>query len=801
MASYIDKIARLFGIKQQEEESKDTKFDVVKHYRILGEKETTQLINQIRIPNKSVSLSDDIPKLLEPLTKGLQSKRLDNEKLIALAPEIDQAAAILIPSILSPNDMRTTQFYINIDNEQEDSGTISKINDVLMTTFKDELGINTKLFHWLNTTMFRHGAKPLLILPSYVLNTIDQLTRVPDQSEKAASIESLCYKIDTDIDTNEFQAALEGISDEPINNPVTSKLEDPFDGDGAIEFTKELQVLGFKDSKMAAAQEMMSDNLNASLESAYNNSKPPGDDGKSYSGTRRYTAPFINISDIIGSKGEDTFSQPSILELPYESTIPIIIEGAPDNHIGYFIIMNDQGVPISADTHKGDDPEIHYKDTPTGSKRIDDLYKAFYGSGYTHQQRKASDGLKTSIVESVYSKYLDKVMAKGLDSVGLGDFNIKLSGDTIQVMFTRLLRQTKTKALFVPADYLVYLAFEYNENGTGKSKIDNIKFPLSLKMTLIITRLMALIESSINRRKLEITFDDTIANPIETLQQIKKELMKKKMHGISYDPNTIISSSIDKELTVVPNNIPGVENFSISDESNNVDYPRPDSDLMEEINNMYTLSLGVSPQSLSRFKEDELAISVATNNLFMSNQIVLAQTVVSDAMTKLLKVYISCSTHLKGNIAEILENSEIDDDGGDSSKMTSRLTNLINSITFSLPKPNIAFDKSQYENVREFTSLIDEILNTMLSGDLMDRDTEDDIKRLRAYTKRSILGDYLDKNTAFGSTFADDVFKDTPIVGITDMSQTIMNFSKALKDMKEKFSGEGGDSGGGGYGY
>ncbi len=793
MAKYMDKLLRVFGITVQKEEEPEevqpTKYEVAHNYRSISEDELKVFSEQVRIEGKQRKLVEDLPKMLEPLTADLQKKRIDNEKLIALAPEIDQAASILIPSILSPNDMRTNQFNLTIKAETEDENTLSEITKMLLNVFNDELKLNSKLYHWLYATMFRSGAKPLFVLPSDLLPKIDTLSK--------ASIESFCQPISLSSGSG-YTAALESLSLPEGGRKLVgnaSTIADTIEKEAGLFFTDNLVVMDFSTQQYTDKMNTSSARFTASIEELWD--APDTTDKESI---ERHKLPFINMNDFL--KESDKSQYPSIIELPYEAVIPIIIEGAPSNHIGYFILLNEQGIPISATINDGDsDKEIENLNNTSGSKRIDDLYKAFYGSSYTAEQKKLSNDLKSQVVESVYSEYLDSALNEKLDDMQMGSFSIGLTQDVINVMFTRLMRHTKTSVLFVPNELVTYIAFEFNDNGTGRSKIDNIKFPLSLKLTLIITRLISLIESSVNRRKLSVTFDDNIANPIETLQAIRKEIMKKKLHGISYDPNTIISSALDKELTVVPQNIPGIENFDISDEPNTVDYPRADDSLLEEINNMYILSLGVSPNSLNRFNEDDFAISIATNNLYMANQTRISQNVVSSCMTKLLKVFIKYSSKMKADITEILKASEVDQENdSDPEVLAVRLKNVVNGIQFTLPKPNIAFDKSQFEQIREYFSIIDEILNTTMADDMMDRDSQDDIKQLRAYAKRQMAMDYLHDNSAFGSDFKFDVFEEIEIEEILDVSQTMMNFKKASTALKEKLAG-GGDSGGGGGGY
>ena len=800
MATYMNKLMRVMGIKEQSNEPTTIapKYEVVDSFRTFSEKEISTFVDQVRTPSKKRAIAGDLPKLLDPLTKELQTKVLDNSRLIALAPEIDQAAAIIIPSILSPNDMRTNQFNIVIEAETEGTEVRAKIVKLLQAVFNDELKLSNKLYHWLYATKFRFGAKPLMILPSFVIPKIDEAT--------TASIESLCTgpSLLPSVGAEVLSAAVESIGEVPSDNPV--KLKD-ISNDNAkklaknLMFSTDISVLDYRKQMFDKTNDVSLETLSASLEGM----------GSQEEQAERLKAPFISLADLVEKNDENVDSHPSIMELPYESTIPIIIEGSPENHIGYFVLLNEYGVPITA---AEDDDENSFEKERVGevhgSKQIDDLYKAFYGSTYNTHHKKMGNELKTQVIEQVYSDYMDNLLSNELNHLGMNSFGVNMTGEITKVMFTRLMRDAKTAILFVPSHLLTYMAFEYNSNGTGRSKIDNIKFPLSLKLTLIITRLLALIESSINHRKLDITFDENIANPIETLRTIRKEIMRKKLSGISYDPNTIIKGVLDKGLTVVPNNIPGVENFNISESSNSVDYPTADDSLLQEITNMYTLSLGVSANSMNRLKEDDLAISVATNNLYMSNQIMTDQGIVAECMTKLLRTYTVHSTKLQRSIMEILNSTEIDDNkeenkGEGESSLTDkiikdRLKNIIQGIKFTLPRPNIAFDKSQFEQLREYMSMVDEILQTIMSDEMMDRDTQDDIKRLRAFSKRDMMFNHLRNNTSFAAEFETDFMDDIPLEEIIELQQKVANFKKGSEEitrvLKPEEGGDDNSSGG-----
>jgi hypothetical protein len=255
-----------------------------------------------------------------------------------------------------------------------------------------------------------------------------------------------------------------------------------------------------------------------------------------------------------------------------------------------------------------------------------------------------------------------------------------------------------------------------------------------------------------------------------------------------------VKSSIDKQYTIVPTNIPGVTNFSIEDEDNSVSYPTPDDSLIEEITNMYTLGLGVPPSAMNRLKEDEYSRSVASNNIFFSNKLRMYQKPTIEFVTKLMSTYIHYSDKLQDDIRDILKNSTESDDK--MKALDDRMSDVIDRLKFTLPSPNIAQDKSLFEELEEFINMIDTVLDKIYSDDLTsDRDLQDTIKSFRAFVRRELINNHLKTDSMFGSIDFGDI-NNPDIAGIVKNNMLFANMDKATKDLKEKLSG-GGDSGGG----
>ena len=813
MNKYLEKLFRVINVNQVTQRVVNDKDE---SYRSLAQDDLTKFVEDVTVTNNQKQINyENIAGMLEPITKDLSDKKVDNAKLIAIAPEIEQAASILIPSILSPNDFRKNNFTISIDSENEPSAVTAEVIELLQDHFGNKLGISTKLSEWMKNAIFKIGSKVLLVLPTQVIPNLrdmsTSLEALSELNESVSATEQLSLDIDQINDIKKGDRLLDSVGDiEDIDTILSdtilknaSKDKHPslirkfvLSGvDKSIANFNEMNLLSFTDDPLSIVQSdidnvVAMESLDKKMLEKLDKNSSIVRQGYVNSDSTLKEVRYKNLRYLDISQNIDTNNStyPSLIELPSESVIPITVEGSPSNHIGYFVVLNSNGVPVSVDVDNQDD----FTKTNSGSSRVDNMYQSFYGSSYSSVQRRMTSRTKSGILNSVYDAYLDKLLDDKLEGLGLDKFKVNLTNDLSRVMFSRLLKNTKTKILFVPKSLVTFLAYDYHPNGTGRSKIDQIKFPLSLKMTLIITRLISLIESSINRRKLNITLDDTVGNPIEVMRTIKKEVMKNKTYGISYDPSTIVKSSIDKQLTVVPNKITGVEDFSIEEDSNTVDYPRPDDSLLEEIDKMYTLSLGVTPSAMNRLGEDEFSRSVASNNIFFSNQLRTYQGITTEAISSMMVSYISFSSKLQDNIKAILENS-----GDTKGKLTieDRMNDLLHNIKMTLPSPNISQDKAAFEELKEFIDILDNVLEKLYSEDMVhDRDLQDTVKAFRSFVRKELLNNHLKTDSIFGDIDF-DALTNPDIVGMFENDQTFANIKKAMGEIKDKFNKEEGDSG------
>jgi hypothetical protein len=836
-SSILRSLGKIFDIKQVTEIENDS---AVREYRSISDKEFGNMFKSVYTPNPN-RLSpgfdpQNIPSMIEPITRELIDRRMDNEKLCLLAPEVNQAASITIPSILSPNDFSSNVFSLIIKGGNESEGVKKKIVDLLNTHFQDEMDLHIKLSDWIEDAMFKVGCKPILLLPT---------SFIADMKKDIASIESIneyTNKLDKEINAsteslnldlkrkNNFSVKEDDVIDKvfstkvfdniPNNNGVDAKLSirsqlkpsvdklfKHFNDKKLLSFSTDPRIVLSDNIKMMASTEAIDkkilDKIDTSFSISYRNQSEYQTKTNDQLVGYKY-APYIDLSQyVLNNKIGD---YPAMIELPGESVIPIIVEGSPSIHIGYFITISENGAPLSINN----DSFGELISSTYGSQKINKLFNAYYGSSSLSIQQKLAADAKFEILNSIYDSYIYNILKSKLTDIGLNNHRIELSDSVTRVMFSRLLKGAETRIVFVPKKLMNYFAFKYNDDGTGRSKIEDIKFPLSLKMTLVITRLISLIESSINRRTLNISLDDTVGNPLELLRMIKKDILGNKAYGLSYDPSTIIKTVQEKGLTIVPDKIPGVESFSINESGNNVDYPKPDDAILEEINNMYMLSLDVPPSALNRLGEEEFSRSVASNNIFYSNKICSYQRITCDFMTNLIQSYIQFSKNLQKSITDILDkepiesgeesikesNPAVESVKGDTDdlkedqelKPQDRLKEIINNIRFTLPAPNLVHDKAGFEEINEYITIISTILDNLYPDEMVaNTELGEAIKVLRASLKRNILQEHISKNTLLSSINFDGL-SDINITDSVSVTQKMLNLKNALDNVVKVLS-------------
>jgi hypothetical protein len=709
---------------------------------------------------------------IQPMARHIANNRLDAKAIEALAPEVKTAKEIVIPSIMSPSDMRDGEIGITSTSKLLTDDENKKITELLETHFNGTLKLSTRLPTWIHEGLYGAGAMPVLVLPVTEIDTIiNDPTAILSKTKMYDGSESLTLPLVNNLTTAITlieNTSILGFADKKI--PSIGMLETPSleSLKSSIDLVIEAHVKELPPTKetprsydrskawSSAVKTNMQTFTTGVLEQLNIVDNPDllkTDKARKSTKSAEMTSRMVNIYKVktlitVNPESKQSVDDPIVIELPPESVIPIFTPGTPSDHIGYFILLDEYGNPI----HITDDGPVtdlnDSRQTTPGA-----LYKSFgFEDNQTLKGGKTTSE-QTALMANIYQTIVEAHLKVRLKNNGLNNIYIGANSSIYRCMFARYLSQRKTKMLFVPRDLMSYLCFRYNDDGTGRSKIEDIKFILSLKITIMICRVMAAMNNSIDRKKININFTEQMGDPIQFMQMVEKEVIDKAMTNFTYDPVEITRTIAQRALTVVPKGIPGLENFEISTEPNPANDIRPDEALMEDLNNMMILGLDVPPSAYNQLNENEFSRSVATNNLFFSRRIAAYQKPVCEHVARHVRIYTQMSKPLKDAIHKILstgtekkKGAPVVEAGTTEHKSTieEKFIDVIKNITAVLPAPNLAPNKTEFEELDAIIASISTAIDALFDNDLGAND-DNPIAHIRSLVKSDIIRDYMAK--------------------------------------------------------
>lgn len=756
----------------------------------------------------------DIDSYLVAIASDTRKKIDEIKNLKLLAPEITAAKDLIVSSILSPVDLQTDSVTIQVDHPGLDADTNSKLTEYLTTYFNKQYQLGPKIVEWLGCAGFEEGAKPILVLPK---NELDVLNTVADKWEPdrlheyeefkkaiSASTESLCprsYSIhEGDKEDGEFVGAaavveayamaelekagvgtkvtaVEGFGPDPkASKPVhegdddatltTKKLakvltENSFKllrttekGDAVI-VTRDMRSFG----KPERNRREVIDRLQREAERQIRGFK-----ADEASDTNRPTYPVLSISDVARVGHNDL---PIVIEFPCDSVIPVCAPNDNKNHIGYYIILDENGQPCRGKYafNSGVTADVNNRLATNAAKAVygNSAISAYTQAGLTNAQ--ALDQMT-----QVFACAVNQLLRDKLNKDGLTGLDIHVHEAVGKSLFFNLLAKNRIKMIFVPAPMLIYYRFLHRDDGTGKTFLEDIAYLLALRCTLTIAKVMAAVDNATQHRRIEVNVDEKNANVLETLELARHAYLSKKAPQFTTDPTTAAESILSQHLSLVPKGLIGnTDELNVTTEKSYGNSQAPDADLMENLNNWIGQGMHIPPSALNQLKETEYAKSVATSNLFFSNYIRAQQTIIRPFNKKFVMNYILANDQMLDDMRAIIlaakkggskSSTKVDDlpsepdhpsehesvDPNKDEKTEESLKRVISTVEVVLPPPNMSTSKAHFEEVQAQTEAVSKILDTIYPDDVAPNDELRSLMAsIRAIMASQVMREFLPK--------------------------------------------------------
>lgn len=827
--------------------------------------ELKSYLNNIYVPPQNAvqtMTAAGISSFVRPIHQKIGTEIIDAKRMAPIAPEIDQCKMIMSSAIISPNDLQNGEFIFSFNNVPalvNDKELGLAIAELYSKFFNNTLKFNIKMKRFIQEIMYESGAKPILILPQ--ATQIDVRNRTAEQAAANlyqfgpgfASFEDFMTKQTTD---DEFFYSNKRITWNDVFNKESPRehLQDIIP---AMESYQDLKIPNEFRSKDVRAKatdnsELYGEKYTEGLESMIVNLRTRLQEGQVIKVTENPdTFNFIKVnkdakhSETL-AKLKEKFKQrpifpeevvqleanpegiahrghPNLIELPTESVVPIFVPGSPAEHIGYFVLLDQYGQPLTIETSgmavNGNCLQSGNGANPSAA------YDAVFGQGCCGSRYFDSYGTAQQMGKVIFNNLLEKYLRSRMEGItGRYDLDIGRFNSIAGVMFYRLLACKQTTLVWVPPELMTYFAFDYNDDGTGKSKISQIQFLLSLRTTFLIAQVLAMANDAVEHRKITFDLDDKNANPEGLMDLIANTFISKAKVSGSIDPSEIISDITANALTISPRNLPGLaNNFNVETEVSGGNSVKPDDQLLDKISALMSSALDVNQSTLNQLQEPEFAKSIVTSNLLTTLKVSSYQDIVCAQTTDFVKLYTQYDPIFQKSLFEVIQaygkkkskekvppkTQKMKNNNPNlyQRKLSTLVSEILTNVEVSLPSPKIAVDKAQFEELRNFTSMIDELTDKVLSPEMIPSSAPQEVTEsynlYRSKFKRDATLKFLEKS---GGLQLIDIPSEDDIdpVDFTDFIQVFQNLSKAVtghqKAMMSDEAENGGQFGDSGYG-
>lgn len=748
--------------------------------------------------------------VLHKIASRTANNIMHSDTTMQMLPDMQLGSQILVSSVASPKDMMTTELTYKSTPGILPPNVLATVIAEMRDHFNKFYKIKNNIPRILNEILFEKGSHVRAIIPE---NAIDEMIN----RSNAVSMESFCEAIgsveipkDGSINTSALTASinllgpgLEGFKDtatrekkdshhlsfsignesleevyKSYNAPHTFsqklhiKIDDhPIDVLEHITITDNPNVL-----RIAKIEEKLrKDQINARLKmdrsaialESITAGKIKLDDRSLKNliyKSRRIGVHTMQVFKTDNQLDRRSIGRPLDMVLPSESVIPVYTPGEEENHVGYFILLDQSGNPVKA---------MNEQDT-FGAMQSRMMKASNQTSNIQNRLKQLVDGLGCSEVEHndvmnrVYGDMVEQDLLARLrngmyaNSVALGK-----NDGFYRVMLSRVFQQQHTTVLFMPADMVVYFARKYNQYGIGVSILDEMKLLNNMRAIAMMSNTMLGIKNSIPRTDIELNIDEDDPDPYKTAEMLMNEVARVNQTALPFgasSPVDIADYLQRAQYRIKVTGHPAMPDTNVSYQESNTNYSKVDTELDDSLQKRGLMGMGLNAESVNNGFDRETATSVVTNNLMLSRRVMVIQDQVNPHFTSYHQKIARADEELQEKLRDILFNSydELKIDEDEIAKQTGQekglvkpiviqhiINDFIDGLEVTLPRPNTASLKNQKESLEEYGQLLDLAIEAYMSdefftdelGGEVSRNTISIKKMMRAHFMRNYMAE------------------------------------------------------------
>ncbi len=733
------------------------------------------------------------------ISEGTKSRIADNENITEIFPDIELAIQILTSSILSPKDMVNEDLIYRLDSKIVPAELASQISEIIKAEAEGYHKLKDKLDVMLRDSMFKSGSYVTAVIPENLLDDIingktrlanESFNTIIDPTGKPRNLGIL-----GNASKSKATTALESFrANKDDYEPVITVEHDNKTHALPIEVTDNFHMLKLPELIKANNKAVMKSVIKGKLDTLDTSIATESNYNAFYKTQQGTSRNFLTLDPSACSR--KSAGRPLVLRLPSEAVIPVHVPGDPTDHIGYFVLVDVDGNPVTkiSNTDNMQGLTSAVRDTTNQTNTISSMLIAKARHNLTK-----TDGTDITLDQQgrIYSNIVETNLLNRLKNGLLGE-NVEIASNEAiyRVMLSRTLSNTYTRLIFIPCDLVTYLAFKYYDNGIGKSYLDDLKILTGLRAILLFAKVTGSAKNSINVTHVDMTLDPNDPDPQKTIAIAQNEVLKMRQQYIPLGINTAVDlvdwiQRAGLEWTFSGH--PKLPQTKLEFESRQSQHVLPDNELDEGLRKQTYMHFGLSPEMVDNGFNSEFATSVVTNNILLSRRVLQHQKVFNRSLSKYVRLLATYDRVINDKILELVKaNKAAIEDSLDQDELAKYTANpdkyldsyvelIIEEFMIELPKPDITTLDNQSNAFNAFEESLEKAIQYWISSDLLPSELVGDVNSHVDALQKMLKGLFMRRWMADNGYFTEladiiSINKDdtSAIINIEDVNQTYM---------------------------
>lgn len=354
---------------------------------------------------------------------------------------------------------------------------------------------------------------------------------------------------------------------------------------------------------------------------------------------------------------------------PSESCIPCHVNGEIGKPFGFILLVDpDTGSPLKTvsdvkfyqTVKSGSDAAVTGPRAGSLNDIIQHIKTISNGGDCTEDMDWMAEFVSATLEKEIVQSFLNGDLNK--------DISVSLTEENKKLYLARALKGQGVRAIFVPSEYVTYVATDWNKLGVGRSLVDEAKLHITRLAVIETATALAQVENSISHTLLEITPEEEDTDVRNTAAIVRDEWFAGNpgMHEILGYNSVSIDSILDrlKEQSITVKVNAGNNPHTVAPEVTASQQDRepikmPDSELRETLLNTISGFFGLKRSWLEDTGEgNDFAIEALADQELLRNQTTEYSRLFSQHFTDIMRKHIAVNEPLLGELVEVIRENK-----------------------------------------------------------------------------------------------------------------------------------------------